>query len=106
METYETSDYIRNNLDNLDPMPGLAEIMRGARDSGIVTTIDFGEGDEMLVTPETARYAAHEVEEAFFNFYKDGKRVGTIFVIPHNGGPDEWLVDYSVRLEDYVTFPF
>ncbi len=112
MDKYIPTDYIKNH-GNLDPMRGFGTLIRSAFDKGLIVTVDFDEGEELTVTSQNARYAAHEADMAWFAFYDGDKRLGSILVMPNNGGEDDWLADYPwivswrkhCALEDYLTFP-
>jgi len=108
MDKYEPTPYILCNP-RLDPMRGFGELIQSATDQGITVTVDWDTGEELIVNSQNARYAAHEADQAWFSFYKDGERLGLMHVIPdgywNDGWEDDWLVDYTYTLEKVLTFP-
>lgn len=52
-------------------------------------------------TPEDVKDALFNLDEAHLEFYKDGKRVGWVFLVFGNDGFD-LISDYTCRLEEFL----
>ena len=105
MPEYKPSRYVQENASRLWKTPHLPGLVRRAIDEGYVVLADYGEGEEYyerLTKGHQAVRAANEVEWLTLLLFRPGAQTaeGFVSVIASNG--DDWLADYSVRLEDLI----